>query len=164
VFSADGASIAGTDIVPAQNQNVALTANDSIRVTGGAKITVVGVADVVLPPHAEMSAPGRLNRNLQAGLRITVPSITSNLIVADMRSLMAAAALTTFGIGTEIWMIAILAGTFSDASPVGQAAAWPIAVVIIFGFIAYAVTATKALANPQPGSSLSAEPGTSFTL
>lgn len=164
VFSADGASIAGADLVPVQNQNLALAANDSICVTGGAKITVVGVADVVLPSHASMSAPGRLSRNLQSGLRVIVPSTTSNLIVADMRSLMVAAALTTFGIGAEIWMITILAGTFSDAVPAGQAAAWPIAIVIILGFIAYAVTATKALANPKPGSSLSAEPGTSFTL
>jgi len=35
---------------------------------------------------------------------------------------------------------------------------------VAVGAIVYAVTATRTLANPQPGSSMSATSGTSFTL
>jgi len=81
-----------------------------------------------------------------------------------MRSLLSAAALTTFGIGTEIGLVAVLAIHFSGATAAGRITAWAISAAVAAGLVLYGATAIRALADPTPGSSLSAGPGTSFTL
>ncbi|HEY1917833.1 MAG TPA: hypothetical protein VGH27_19860 [Streptosporangiaceae bacterium] len=71
--------------------------------------------------------------------------------------------LTMFGIGAEFGIAFVLAD-FSDATGGwGGGIVAAHAVLAVFVLI-YAFSATKAMANPQPGSALSAQPGTSFTL
>jgi hypothetical protein len=88
----------------------------------------------------------------------------NDMIAADMRSLIPAAALTTFGIGTEIWMVGLLARQFSDRNMTGYYAAWVISIVALVGLIVYGGTSIWALAHTEHGSSLSARSRTSFTL
>ena len=88
----------------------------------------------------------------------------TNVVVADMRSLMSAAALTMFGIGSESWMIGLLARRFSDASSNGQITALVISIVTLLGLIVYGGTSIRALAETRPGSSLSAQSRASFIL
>lgn len=85
-------------------------------------------------------------------------------IAADMRSLISAAALTTFGIGTEIWMVGLLARQFSNLNMTGYYAAWVISIVALIGLIAYGGTSIWALSHGKHGSSLSAPSRASFTL
>jgi hypothetical protein len=140
-----------------------MEADDTITVTDGANISVTGVADITLPAGTEVTAPGYERKMLSAETPVTVPA-GQDVIVADMRSLLPAGVLTVFGIGTEIGMIAVLAGHFSRASSTGRAAAWVISAFAAVGLIVYAATAMRALADPTPGSSLSGRSGTSFTL
>lgn len=88
----------------------------------------------------------------------------NDMIAADMRSLIPAAALTTFGIGTEIWMVGLLARQFSDRNITGYYAAWVISIVALVGLIVYGGTSIWALAHTKHGSSISARSRTSFTL
>jgi hypothetical protein len=134
-----------------------------ISAPGGAKITVVGTADVTLPRKAEISAPQRANIRLGADREIQVPQ-SSNVIVASLGTVLATAVVTMFGIGAELGIVGTLAFGLSGAS-----SGWRLIMLVATGLVAilmllYAVTATGALANPVPGSSTSAAPGTSFTL
>jgi hypothetical protein len=81
-----------------------------------------------------------------------------------MRSLIPAAALTTFGIGTEIWMVGLLARQFSDRNTTGYYAAWVISIVVLVGLIVYGITSILALTETGHKSPLSARSRTSFTL
>jgi hypothetical protein len=87
-----------------------------------------------------------------------------NVIVASLGTVLAAAIVTMFGIGAELGIVGTLAFGLSGAS-----SGWRLIMLVATGLVAvlmliYAVTATGALANPVPGSSTSATPGTSFTL
>jgi len=155
--------IAGSDLEPKQSKAFPIKGGDTVTVTGGAKISVTGVANIMLPRGTTVTAPGYLREILSAETPIMVPPST-DLIVADMRCLIPAAALTIFGIGTDIGMVAILAGHFSRAGFGGHLTAWIISAIAAVGLIVYAVTAMRALADPAPGSSLSGRSGTSFTL
>jgi len=155
--------IAGSDLDPEQPKAFPIKHGDTVTVTGGAKISVTGVANIMLPRDTTVTAPGYLRKILSAETPIIVPPST-DLIVADMRCLIPAAALTIFGIGADIGMVAILAGHFSRAGSGGHVTAWIISAIAAVGLIVYAVTAMRALADPAPGSSLSGRSGTSFTL
>ena len=134
-----------------------------ITVTGGATATVVGVADMTLWKGTTITAPNQRGMTLTTDRPIVVPP-DSNVLVADMRSLLSAAALTTFGIGTEIGLVAVLAIHFSGATPSGRVASWVISAIVGAGLVLYGATGIRALADPTSGSSLSAGSGTSFTL
>jgi hypothetical protein len=87
----------------------------------------------------------------------------TNLIVASLGIILSVNILTMFGIGAELGIAGVLAGfSPANASDLGfiTAALAVIAIVVIL----YAGTATRAMADPQPGSSISSQAGTSFTL
>lgn len=138
-------------------------AADRITVTTGAVVSVVGVADIRLDAGTTILAPGHRGMQLKNAMSITVPS-NSNVIAAGMRSLLSAAAVTTFGIATEIGVVAVLAIRYARLTGVAHAAAWVIPAVAGIGLIVYGATAIRALADPTPGSSMGAGSGTSFTL
>jgi hypothetical protein len=138
-------------------------AADRITVTTGAVASVVGVADIHLDAGTTILAPGHRGMQLKNAISITVPS-NSNVIAAGMRSLLSAAAVTTFGIAMEIGLIAVLAIRYARLTGPAHAAAWVIPAVAGIGLIVYGATAIRALADPTPGSSMGAGSGTSFTL
>jgi len=138
-------------------------AADRITLTTGAVASVVGVADIHLDAGTTILAPGHRGMQLKNAMSITVPS-NSNVIAAGMRSLLSAAAFTTFGIATEIGVVAVLAIRYARLTGPALAAAWVIPAVAGIGLIVYGATAIRALADPTPGSSMGAGSGTSFTL
>jgi len=146
--------------LPADKQ---VHAADRITVTAGAVASVVGVADIHLDAGTTILAPGHQGMQLKNAMSITVPS-NSNVIAAGMRSLLSAAAFTTFGIATEIGLVAVLAIRYARLTGSAHAAAWVIPAVAGIGLIVYGATAIRALADPTPGSSMGAGSGTSFTL
>ena len=135
----------------------------SISATGGAKITVTGTADVNLPAHAIISGPRRAD-NLQSRTdRWLLLPQGSSVIVGRLGIMVAVNILTMFGIGAELGIAFVLAG-FSSATG-GWANGIYAGLAALAGLVLwYAISATRAMANPQPGSSLSAQAGTSFTL
>ena len=141
----------------------AITFPARIAAPGGARITVVGTAGVTLPRRAEITAPQRECTRLRADRELVVPQ-SGNVIVASLGTVLAAAVMTMFGIGAELGIAGTLAFGLSGAS-----GGWRWTMLAAIGLVAilmlvYAVTAIGALANPEPGSSTSATPGTSFTL
>ena len=100
---------------------------------------------------------------LKPGTTLTVPSGT-NVMAAGMGSVLPTAALTTFGAGAEIGLIAVLAAHYSKAGGPGQTAAIVISSVVAAVLVLYGATAIRALADPAPGTSLSSAAGASFTL
>jgi hypothetical protein len=133
-----------------------------IHATGGVKVTVTGAADVTLGEDAVISAPRRAPYRLPKTRRLLAPQGT-NLIVANLGIILAVNVLTMFGIGAQLGIAGVLAA-FSIATAAGKG--WLFAALGVVGVLAtwYAATATRALADPQPGSSISAQAGTSFTL
>jgi hypothetical protein len=141
----------------------AITFPARITTPGGARITVVGTADVTLPRAAEVTAPQRECTRLRTERELVVPQ-SSEVIVASLGTVLAAAVMTMFGIGAELGIAGTLAFGLSGAS-----GGWRWTMLAAIGLVAvlmliYAVTAIGALANPEPGSSTSSAPGTSFTL
>ena len=84
-------------------------------------------------------------------------------MVANMRLVIASALMTIFGIGIQVGIAGVLAG-YSDASPAGRWLALLLVVAVAVFTLNYSTMAIRTLADPQPGSSLSAVSGTSFTL
>jgi hypothetical protein len=140
-----------------------ITAGDLITVTEGAIATVTGTADIFLPQATTIVAPGRRGMGLKPNTTLTVPS-GANAMVAGMGSVLPAAVLTTFGIGAEIGLVAVLAAHYSTAGQAGRIAAVVISAVVAAGLILYGATGIRSLADPTPGTSLSSAAGTSFTL
>jgi hypothetical protein len=128
----------------------------------GAKITVAGTADVELPAGLAMMAPRRRYYVLKYDRHLTVPAPAGTL-GASMRLVIVAALLTVFGVGAQLGIAGVLA-YFSDASTTGRWVAFGLLGAVAAFLLYYSTTAIRSLADPQPGSSLSAVPGTSFTL
>ena len=148
-------------------QDVRLPLPVLLTAPAGAKITVLGSADLLLPAGTQVTAPRR-NEEVEvdtppADRHIELPQ-GPNTLVGNMRLVTISALMTIFGVGAEIGIVGVLAVILSNASTPGR---WLIGVLL--GFVAvfalwYSKTAIEALANPQPGSSLSGSAGTSFTL
>ena len=136
-----------------------------MTVDAGATITVNGVAEVTLPPGAQVSAPGRKQaiKLSRRRLEFRWPQ-TANSLVGTMWMMIATALVTIFGIGAELGIAWELGTRLSDASPMGHHWVCAIIVALAICALAYSVTAIRTMADPQPGSSMSATPGTSFTL
>jgi hypothetical protein len=133
-----------------------------IDVPDGAKITVTGTADVTFPPETVITAPRRQKYFLKRERYFLVPQGT-NVLVGNMGMILAANFFTMFGIGAELGIAVVLA-YFSEATQPWRVVMFcAIAAVAILVFT-YAKTATRTMADPQPGSSLSSQAGTSFTL
>jgi hypothetical protein len=131
-------------------------------VPDGAKITVTGTADVTFPEGTVVTAPRRRRYASKKEQHLLVPQ-GSNVLVGTMGMILAANFFTMFGIGAELGIAVVLA-YFSDATQpwrVGMFCAIAAVAMLVF---AYAKTATSTMADPQPGSSLSSQAGTSFTL
>jgi hypothetical protein len=133
-----------------------------IRAGGGAKVTVTGAADITLPKDTQIWTPQGRYYELRKTAALLVPQGT-NLIVANLAIILIVNLLTMFGIGAELGIASVLAD-FSDAS--GHGHAWMFAGLIVVAslVIVYAATATRTMADPQPGSSISSQSGASFTL
>jgi hypothetical protein len=133
-----------------------------IDVPDGAKITVTGTADVCFPKDTVITAPRRSPYPLPKCRRLLAPQGT-NVLVGNMGMIIAANFITMFGIGAELGIAGVLA-YFSEATQPWRVVMFcGIAAVAILVFV-YAKTATRTMADPQPGSSLSSQAGTSFTL
>ncbi len=128
----------------------------------GAKLTVNGAANVVLPADTKITAPRRRIPPLRTGRRLLIPQ-GSNTMVANMFLVIVSALMTIFGIGVQVGLAAVLAG-YSDASPAGRGFVFALIAALALFTLYYSTTAVRTLADPQPGSSLSAVSGTSFTL
>jgi hypothetical protein len=139
-----------------------MAAGDLITVTEGAVATVTGAADICLG-GATLVTSGRGGMALKPNTTLTVPA-GSNVMAAGMGSVLSAAALTTFGIGAEIGLIAVLAAHYSAAGHAGRVTAVVISAVVAAGLVLYGATGIRSLADPTLGTSLSSGAGTSFTL
>ena len=137
-----------------------------ITASGGAKISVNGVAQLNLPEEVTVTAPHRATFTLSAASSrtpIRVPQGTITL-VGPLWAVILAAVVTTFSVGAQLGMATLLTTYFLDVSTLERSLTWLVAVAIGLFSVWYGVTAIRALADPQPGSSMSSTPGTSFTL
>ena len=133
-----------------------------IDATGGAKITVTGTADVSLPKNAVISAPRHRDYPLPRPRQFLAPQGT-DVIAASLGIILSVNILTMFGIGAELGIAGVLAA-FSRADPTGVGFITAALAVISIVVIIYAGTAARAMADPQPGSSISSQASASFTL
>jgi hypothetical protein len=76
----------------------------------------------------------------------------------------ASIAVSTAGVGAQLGIAGVLLYDYSDASTDGRRIALALIGIVAMFLLYYSTTAIRALADPQPGSSMSAVPGTSFTL
>ena len=140
----------------------------TVSAPDGAKISVVGVADVRLPQDTTIRAATTAPRSqdpyhLPAARVLPVPP-GPGMIVANMKIILIAAVVTTFGTGAEFGIAGVLSYGLSEATQGWRLAMLGATVLVAVFVLWYSVTAIGALADPQPGSSLSAESGTSYTL
>lgn len=147
---------------PPAASDAPLTLPVFIDAVGGAKVTVTGAADVTLRKDAVISAPRRPYYRLRRDRPLLAPQGT-NIIVANLRMLLTVNILTMFGIGAELGIAGVLTG-FSDATGHGRGFILAALAVVAVLVIIYAATAARAMADPQPGSSISSQTGSSFTL
>ena len=147
---------------PTTPADVHITYPARIDALGGAKITVVGTADVTFPMAAVIAGPQRQEYKLPRERKLLTPQ-GANVLVANMGMLMTANIFTMFGIGAELGIAFVLA-YFSEATQPWRGIMFGAIAAVALLVIIYARTAISAIANPQPGSSISAQAGTSFTL
>ena len=151
-----------------------------ISATGGAKVTVTGTADMTLPKNTRIWAPGEDRQIsgprkgaqipgphggyyiLRKPRRLMVPQGT-NVMVANLLIILSVNFLTMFGIGAELGIASVLAD-FSDATGYGHAGMFLALAAVALLVVIYAATATRTMADPEPGSSISSQTGVSFTL
>lgn len=133
-----------------------------ISAGGGAKVTVTGSADLTLPQGTQISAPRERYYKLRKTAPLMVPQGT-NVIVANLCIILIVNLFTMFGIGAELGIASVLAD-FSDATALGHICIFSALAVVAALVVVYAITATRTMADPQPGSSISSQAGTSFTL
>ena len=165
--------VAGSDIAPlphALQPDKAPPQDDvtlrlPVRMTAhvSAKITPADAANFALSAQSTVRSPRRAPFTLPADLHIELPQ-SSSMLVANMCLVMISAVVTIFGIGAEIGIAGVLAVDLSDANAAGRWIAFIACVIIGLFVLYYSTTAIRTLADPQPGSSISARPGTSFTL
>ncbi len=137
-----------------------------ITVRGGAKISVNGVARLDLPDAVLVTAARRAAFTISAASSrtpIRVPQGT-NTLVGPLWAVVAAAVVTTFTVGAQLGLAALLTTYLLGADTLGRSLTWVVAGAIGLFTVWYGVTAIRALADPQPGSSMSSTAGTSFTL
>ena len=96
------------------------TAGLPITVPDGAKISFLGRASMTLPAGASIEAPaGQPSSSVKcSSLRFTsvfaIPH-SSQVVAAQMWTMLAAASLTMFGIGAELGLLSVLAASLSTA-------------------------------------------------
>jgi hypothetical protein len=147
---------------PPKPADVAIQYPMLIDMPGGAKITVTGTADVLFPPDTVITAPRRRESILKKERSLIAPQGT-NVLVGTMGMILAANFFTMFGIGAELGIAGDLI-YFSEATQVWRVVMFCAMALVAILVLVYATTATRTMADPQPGSSLSSQAGTSFTL
>ena len=128
----------------------------------GVKISVTGTAEIKFSAHMALTTPRGQDSTFKDERRVIIPQ-AGGALVANMRLVIIAALITMFGVGAEVGVAGTLA-FLSDAIT-----AWQWVIVCLIATVAvftvyYGATAIRALADPQPGSSLSGTSGNSFTL
>jgi hypothetical protein len=161
-------AIAADDLVGPQGEKVTADATRDypVRIVapGGAKLTVAGTADVMLPAGTVSRAPYRRDYPLPRQRSLQVPQGASTTLFGNLRMILATAVITMFGIGAEIGIAAVLGYGLSEANEVWRSVMLGVTGLIALLVLCYAVTAVRAIADPRPGSTISATSGTSFTL
>jgi hypothetical protein len=130
-----------------------------------ATIKVTGYATMMLPEGTTARAPepdGKLMRFAPRTV-LRIP-LGPNVMVADFRSLLPAALVTMFGIGAELGALGALAFSLSDRTTAFRYSALAVIIVMAATILAYAIATTLALADPKPGSAMTADSATSATL
>jgi hypothetical protein len=169
-------AVAGGDLVPppksgnsssakaqAQPPDLMVPSPACISVPGGAKITVTGTADIKIPAGTMITPPHYRQATVPTPRDLQVPQ-ASYVLTGNLVMILVAAFVTMLGIGAEFGIAGVLAFGMSEASQFWRSVMLAVIVAAGLGVLYYAVTAIAALADPQPGSSLSAKSGTSFTL
>ena len=88
---------------------------------------------------------------------------TGQVIAARLWVMLVAACLTVFGIGAELGYVGVLGYSLSAVNTAARVGCLVVAAIAWVTMLGYGVAAIRALANPKPGSALTAT-GTSFTL
>jgi hypothetical protein len=167
-------------------QVLALPGTNDIAVAPGSLITASGGAPLTAASGATISFLGRASLTLPAGTRIEAPVAepgrparrsvlryrrefaiphSGEMVAAEMWSMLAAAAMTTFGIGAEIGITGIVLGFNLAAAPLwARGCGLAIAIAAAALVAGYGVSAIRALADSREGSALSGPRGSSFTL
>jgi hypothetical protein len=134
-----------------------------ITPAAGAKVTANGVADVTVPAGLLVTAPYRKSFPLSARrTHFRLPQGADSL-AGTVVMVIAAALVTMFGIGMQIGIAATLVG-LSQADVAGRVTLWLLLLIGTAFTLHYSVTSIGTLADPQPGSTLSATTSSSFTL
>jgi hypothetical protein len=147
----------------AQLPDLMVSSPACISVPGGAKITVTGSAVIEVPAGTVITPPHYRQVTVPVARELQVPQ-ASYVIIGNLYMTLVAAFVTMLGIGAEFGIAGVLAFGLSEASQLWRSLMLVVIVAAGLGVLYYAITAIAALADPQPGSSLSAKSGTSFTL
>jgi len=161
---APGAIVGQVPANPPANQAAGpVTAGTPIIVpAAGAAVTVTGVADIELPEGTSITALGAARIKLPSVTHFKAPSGT-NVIMADMRSVILAAVVTLFGIGAELGIVGILAGYLSAEALQARVIAVLVVAIMAVVTLWYAAATTRVLADSPRGSALNGDE-TSYTL
>ncbi len=159
-------AVAGSDVTAPHGDpgfDVVLRLPAQMVVPAGAKITVNGVAQVQAPGSTQVETPFRKSFTL-ADSRSRLRWPTGDALVGTMGMIILAGIVTMFGVGVELGLALVLTVGLSEASLAGRVVAWVALVALALFTLGYSYTAVRALADPEPGSSMSSTGGTSFTL
>ncbi len=167
------ASIAASDVdmSVAASSGYHLAGGQPLTVPGGAKISLLGHASLTLPANTLVTAPGRKPSTSRQVSHSSLPRETTyplphtgQVIASLMWQLLTGAAVTLFGAGAGLGLLGVL--TFCLSSADGFARAICVAATVLAGLIllAYSYVSIRALADPRPGDTLNAAPGTAFML
>lgn len=121
-------------------------------------ITVAGAGELTLPDGTQIAAPRRPVDPLHADRVLPVPQASSSALVANMGLVLIPALITMLGVGALLGTAGVLAFGLSDGTAISRWLALAGLAVLAGWTIYYSTTAIRALADPQPGSSLSADP------
>lgn len=132
----------------------------------GVTVKAVGFVTVTVPKWTTVKYPfpdyGTEKRFTRATI-LRVP-MGSNVIAADMRSLIPASMVTIFGIGAQLGLLTILGSELSAVSGSVHLLARLVVGAMAAVLLSYAVIATIALASSRPGSALASDSQTSYIL
>lgn len=125
-------------------------------------VKVTGFATVAIPPGTRVKAVTYAPKVFGA-TSLRVP-LGPNVIAAQMRSMLGAGMVTMFGIGAELGILGVLAGSLAIGS--SAAHGWALAVIASMAMVVlgYAIATAVTLADTRPGSALSAQTRTSYSL
>jgi hypothetical protein len=167
------ASIAASDVDAAATASSGyhLASDQVLTVPGGARISLLGHGTLTLPAQTLVTAPGREPRTARQLRRSSLTTKTTypmphtgQVIASLMWQLLVGAAVTLFGAGAELGLLAVLTFCLSSADALSRALCIAGTGVAAFVLLGYSFVSIRALADPRPGDTLAATPGTAFML